>query len=177
MPVTLSYFTVDPLSTQFTLHATNQALSQDLACIPDAALSTMSASCPSGATTSTVAAAYTSATSQLNTGDGFMYQYAVDASQTEVVLTNEDFTTTYQTTSGFLSGQSLIAKITAIQIMQDQINGNPTVLAVFGLGSDGITPYVGYVTGMPLLAYPTTPLTGFAWTTPQPLRQALVGCP
>ena len=58
------------------------------------------------------------------------------------------FTTTYGTSSGFLTGQSLITTITAIQIMQDQSGVNPSVMAVFGLGSDGITPYVGYVTMM-----------------------------
>lgn len=59
---------------------------------------------------------------------------------------SSDFTTTYQTSTGFLSGQSLITTITAIQIMQDQSGFNPTVMAVFGLGADGVTPYVGYVT-------------------------------
>jgi hypothetical protein len=69
------------------------------------------------------------------------------------------FSTSYLTSTGFLSGQSLISKITAIQIIQDQSGLwiNPQVLAVFGLGSDGVTPYVGYAV-MDLYAQPLTPI-------------------
>ena len=67
------------------------------------------------------------------------------ASQTEIALESSDFSQTYQTSSGFLNGQTLITKITAIQIMQDQLGISPTTMAVFGLGADGMTPYVGFV--------------------------------
>ena len=75
------------------------------------------------------------------------------------MLTNQDFSVVYQTSTNFLAGQSVIATITAIQIMQDQTGVNPVVLAVFGLGSDGL-PYVGFVS-MSLQAEPAIPLTGF----------------
>ena len=66
------------------------------------------------------------------------------ATGTNLKLMDATFTTTYQTTSNFLSGQSLITKMTAIQLVQDQTSGiNPTLLLVFGVGADNVTPYVG----------------------------------
>jgi hypothetical protein len=80
--------------------------------------------------------------------------------KTEIGLMDSTFTTLYQSSTGFLSGQSTIVQMTAIQIIQDQQGVNPDMLAVFGTGADGLG-YVGFVT-MLLTADPTLPIAPFS---------------
>lgn len=63
---------------------------------------------------------------------------------------NTDFSESYQNTTGFLKGQTKIYQITAIQVMSDPDGIDAPMLAVFGIGSDGQTGYVGYGKSLPI---------------------------
>ncbi|GAU88692.1 hypothetical protein RvY_01337-3 [Ramazzottius varieornatus] len=92
-------------------------------------------------------------------------------------LENTDFSESYQNTTGFLSGQSKIYQMTAIQVLNDPDGNDPPLMTVFGIGTDGSTGYVGFV-HMPLSGDPTQPLSPVAWIQqPVPMKDAFSsGC-
>ncbi|OQV25358.1 hypothetical protein BV898_01037 [Hypsibius exemplaris] len=178
-PITLAFMRTG--GSPFQLNMQNQAGNSAIQCPTDNAFYTNAAECSSTATSTGVIpkSTATSATTLLLVGDNSLYQLVVDKTGKNLALMDEAFTTTYQTTTYFLSGQTKIAKITAIQMVQD-LEGlfgiHPTLLAVFGVASDNATPFVGFAQ-LPLDASPTTELSPIIWVDePEPLKTTLKGC-
>ncbi|GAU88697.1 hypothetical protein RvY_01340-2 [Ramazzottius varieornatus] len=160
-PVDLVSMAFDPLTyySSMSLTLINKATSTELTCSTDGTKTTNAVTCPSMPASASLITTATSSSPQICIDDGIIYNYIVDASQTEIALVDPTFGTTYQTSTGFLNGQAQITKITAIQIIEDPSYANPKLLAVFGAGP-GCLPYVGFVS-MDLSASPSVPLVNF----------------
>ncbi|OWA52061.1 hypothetical protein BV898_16524 [Hypsibius exemplaris] len=128
----------------------------------------------------------TAATSQLFIGDNQVYHFVVGGTTNQSLsLMDGNFTKTHQRNRTFLAGQTRIEKVTAVQLIQDQVGGGDSryatgLLAVFGVGQEGndtAVPYLGLahllLSGQP--DSPLTPVNGqVAWIVePRPLRQLL----
>ncbi|OQV17553.1 hypothetical protein BV898_08324 [Hypsibius exemplaris] len=183
-PLSVNYFQNSPLNDgSLTLTMCGAATRSCLTCREDPGVefqSTGASSCPNPAATGVLDpdAIATSATSQMyllqNPSQVMQYVVLKSSGNTEIGLMNNDFSTLYQSTTGFLQGQSTITKITAIQIIQDQQGFNPQYMAVFGTGANG-KGYIGFVT-MALDADPNLPFqtAPFDWIEePNPIGQEI----
>ncbi|OQV17552.1 hypothetical protein BV898_08323 [Hypsibius exemplaris] len=182
-PLSLNYMSYSPAN-DGTITLTMCALmsSSCLTCVENGAVEFQvngASTCPNPSNTVTTDPdqTVTSVTSQVFQGVSppVINQYVVlkASNRTEIGLMSSDFSTLYQSSTGFLSGQSTIVQITAIQIIQDQQGFNgPPMLAVFGIGADGLG-YVGYVI-MPLGADPNLALGPYNWVLqPVPIGQSI----